>query len=672
MIDLQPPKDLVRWKPARLMKACVLVLVIASIAADTPATAVKKVREGLQHFRDSKFSEAETSFTEAEEIAPENAIILFDKACAAKAGGDAEQARGLFRSASLAKDASLAIKAHYNLGCLEADQARAQLGEDPAAVEGEDREACLETLRTSIRHYRDVLDLDTGHADARHNLELIRLYIKHLQSQWAERDKQKDRQEKDLLQFLKMIEQRQAEIRSVTKALSGEEGSVFLRQAAMKTAESLRTLQEEIEPLKQKITQQIQAAQQGAAGPQQAATAAPNEELQQAEQMLHQAADTIGTKLIEAASKLEATEFAAATEVQTEGLTSTNQLYMTIAPYQDVLQRAISQQQALAPQPPADEPLESGEALEPDSGNGTDSAADSEGESQATDDAEVDAEQPSAANVSVDTDPEQTIEDQSRVTEWSTVLSMKAESELPQVQQQLDGLRQSMPQEDEDGEDEGGEDGTESEQATAGNAVEADEDIKIRIAPNLKPSNVAPGGAADEELSEEERAAAAQQQQLKQQLKQLEGLVESMQLAIEKSPTAAQHSSSAVTALKASDLPVAGEEQLEALKILKEIAEPLKSDEQDNQPQQNDDQQDQQDQDQDKKEQQDQNKDQEQQDQQKPEPKPEDKEQQQKQSDRERAESMLRQASERERKHREDLKKLRALINKGTKVDRDW
>lgn len=640
-----------RLAPAnfRLMKACVFALVVASIAADTPATAVKKVREGLQQFRDKKFSDAESSFTEAEQIAPENAIILFDKACAAMAGGDLEQARGLFRSASLSKDPQLTVKAHYNLGCLEADDAQAKLGEDPAAVEGDAREECVETLRTSIRHYRDVLRLEPEHPDARHNLELIRLYIKHLQSQWAERDKQKDRQEKDLLQFLKMIEDRQTQIRSVTKALSGEDGSAYLRQAAMESADSLRTLQEEIEPLKQKITEQIQAAQQGG-GPQQGSPAAPSEELQQAEQMLHQAADMIGERLIEAASQLETTEFTSAVVTQTDGLNNTNQLYMTIAPYQDVLQRALKQQQTLAPDAPEDDAAENGEAVEVETTE--DIAANVRDDTQLEDDAVV--------TPPVDVDPEETIEDQTRVTEWSTVLSMKAEAELPQVQQQLDGLRQSMPPAED------GESATETE--------EPEEEIRINIDPTLQPPAKTPGATIDDELSDEEKAAQAQQQQLEQQLKQLEGMVESMQLAIEKGPSAAEHSTAAVSALAESSLPAAGEEQLETLKILKEIAAPLKSDQQDDQ-QQNEDQQDQGDQDQENKDQQkdkdgQDNKDQQQQ--QKPEPKEEDKQQQQKQSDRQRAESMLRQASERERKHREDQKKLRALIMQGTKVERDW
>ncbi|HIK95815.1 MAG TPA: hypothetical protein EYG03_28040, partial [Planctomycetes bacterium] len=69
----------------RLPYMSVLALLLLSVltGADTPDAAVSKVRDGIQQFRNSEFSEAEKSFSEASEIAPENATILFDEACAA-------------------------------------------------------------------------------------------------------------------------------------------------------------------------------------------------------------------------------------------------------------------------------------------------------------------------------------------------------------------------------------------------------------------------------------------------------------------------------------------------------------------------------------------------------------------------------------------------------------
>ena len=54
-------------------------------------------------------------------------------------------------------------------------------------------------LVEAIGHYRDCLRLDAGHADARFNLETLRLWIKHMEALWAERDRQQKRDETDLL-----------------------------------------------------------------------------------------------------------------------------------------------------------------------------------------------------------------------------------------------------------------------------------------------------------------------------------------------------------------------------------------------------------------------------------------------------------------------------------------
>ena len=678
-----------KWSPrdqlSMVIRKALLLLVVVPclLAADspvdssgTPADAVKKVQEGLQHFRNSEFSSAETAFAEASEISPENSIILFDEACAALAGNDPDQARGLFRKAALAKDASLAVKAHYNLGCLEADQARAKLGEQPEAVEGELREECINLLLTSIRSYRDVLKLETTHKDARHNIELIRLYIKHLQSQWAERDKQKARDEKDLLQFLKMIEDRQVEIRGVTKALGQGQDSAYLRQAAMQTAESLRSLQEEIEPLKQKITEQLQGS---TGGPPQGQGQVSNggqvdPQQQQAEQLLHQMADQIGTRLLDAAGELDDKQFSAAWNIQTEGLDQTNQLYMAVAPYQNVLQRAISEQQTLIPQ--QDSAAEEPASSEQESSGEKTSAESMPGAASGSQDVDPQtAATPSGSTPSADSDSDivvsgspkdfvQLAETQSRITDFSDVLSLKAESELPQVEQQLEALRQSMPEQDSARNTEPANDPTEDD-LQAGKQEDAPE------------------------LTEEQKAAMAQQQQMQQQLKQLNGLAESMKLAMELAPQAARHSQTASESLVAEDLDAALPEQTETQRILKKIAEPLVNDDQNNQDQQQDqdDQKDEQenkdDQQQDKEgeqkkdEPQDGAKDQQKQDEQKPQDqKPEDqqkqKQQEEQQSKQEQAESTLRKAREREREHREKQRELRALIQQGIKVERDW
>ena len=671
-------------KVGRIRMFVLLSLSFLLIAADSPGDASKKVNEGLQLFRNNQFSEAETAFAEAGEISPENSIILFDEACAALAGNDAEQARGLFRKASLAKDAALAVKAHYNLGCLEADQARLKLGEDPAAAEGETREESINMLLTSIRSYRDVLRLETAHKDARHNIELIRLYIKHLQSQWAERDKQKARDEKDLLQFLQMIEDRQTQLRTTTKALSDEQDTAYLRQAVMETSESLRTLYEEIEPLKQKISQQIQQPDAASAGgpPQpggnQPGSTQPDAQagqMQQAEQLLHQMADQIGERMLQAATELDSKKMDAAVSVETEGLDQTNQLYMAIAPYQEVLQRAISEQSKLLPNEQAVVD-ETDAAKQPPAEADTTEAAVAD---NAVDDTDTDTVAPAKDFV-------QLAENQSRITDWSDVLSLKAESELPAAEQQLEALKQSLPPSEEVPAKEISEAKGEPDAAPDSNIdTNADHSLPEKSATDA----IEESSQEQPELTDEQKAAKAQQEQVQKQVAQLTGLVESMRMAIDLAPQAATHSDNASKNLAAKDSDSAMPEQKEADRILKEIAEPLVSEnqdnQQDNQEQQQNEDQDNKDQNQDDqkdgdKEQQKRDEQNKQQEQDKP---PDDKQQQQKeqqeqkdqqqqQTQQEQAESTLRKAREREREHLEKQKQIRALLQRGIKVDRDW
>jgi|GEM_PF-1010699 len=620
------------------------LLPLLFVAADTPGDAVQKVREGLQHFRNSEFSAAETAFAKAGEIAPENSVILYDEACAALAGNDAEQARSLFRKASLAKDVELAVKAHYNLGCLEADQARSKLGDDPTAAEGELREESINQLLTSIRSYRDVLELEQTHTDARHNIELIRLYIKHLQSQWAERDKQKARQEQNLLQFLKMIEDRQMQIRSVTKVLSQGQDSAHLRQAVMETAESLRTLQEEVAPLKQKLSEQIQQGS-GVAAAQNAQPNPQDEQRQQAEQLLHQMADQIGERMLTSATLLEEKNMKSAVTAETEGLDQTNQLYMALAPYQNILQRAISEQQSVLPPESASEEVKTGpDATAEDAiKNTTNDDNTTSGDTTSGDITEDTNSNVAEPNNSVPKDFVQLLETQSRITGWSDILSLKAESELPQAEQQLESLKQSMPEETPDKTE----------------PVKTDEEHSA-IDPVQKDS-AAQGTPV---LSEQKQAAKDQQDQMRQQLDQLTGMVESMKRAIELAPQAAQHSAAATGSLIKEDAVEAEPEQQETLRLLKEIAEPLVNEDQQDQDQDQDKNNEDQKQDDKKDGDEDQQKKDESQDQ-----KPEDEQQQSKQ---EQAESTLRKAREREREYRDKQREIRGLLQRGIKVDRDW
>jgi len=632
----------------RLPYMSVLALLLLSVltGADTPDAAVSKVRDGIQQFRNSEFSEAEKSFSEASEIAPENATILFDEACAALAAKDNDQARELFSKAALAEHSTVSVKVHYNLGCLEADAAREKLGDDPAGATGDVREESIQLMLTAVRHYRDTLALDEQHTDARHNLELIRLYIKHIQSQWEERDKQKDREEKGLLQFLKMIADRETQLRTTTKSVVDEPDSVQKRQAVRETVAAQRTLQEEIEPLKQKIDEELQASQPAAGGPHPGSPAQPgslvqpgvaaqspppDDQMEQTRSLLHQLTDEVGRNMLTAAEALDSNDSAAAIVAETEALMLLHQLYMALAPYPDILQRAVERQQALlgedadvaeAREAAANEPEEQAATVSAEGAVEQNDGADPDDKATGDDTDDTSSDAPLAAP-----DFEDLGEGQSRITDFSRMLALKAEAELPQVQQQLEELRQSAPPEPAEVEDE-------------------------------------------EKLSEEGAAVEAQQHQLQQQLKQVEGLAKSMELAVQLAPEVEQHSQAAVDRFSQRQLAVS--EQQETHRILKQIAEPLVDQDQQNQDDQNQDDGDQDQQQNEDGDQGEQNQEQQESEQQEKDEQQPDSEQQDAQSKQDKAESILRQARERERQHKDLQKQLRAILGQRIKVDRDW
>ena len=216
------------------------------------------MRAGIRHFTDGDFAAAVKAFTEADVAEPENPTIALDRACALAASGEIDQAKELFQQAALASDTDLAARSHYNLGCLSAEQGRAALGDDPLAATSEQRQEGLSLLLAAVGHYRDCLRLDASHSDGRHNLELIRLFIKHIQAQWEQQDREKAREEMGLLEFLAMIEQRQTALRSMVQVLKEERDSPQRRQSTAEAATSQSELRDEIEPLKEKIAAELQ------------------------------------------------------------------------------------------------------------------------------------------------------------------------------------------------------------------------------------------------------------------------------------------------------------------------------------------------------------------------------------------------------------------------------
>jgi hypothetical protein len=314
--------------------------------------AAEKVRQGIAHFRAGEYQKAVRAFQEADVALPENPRIAFDQACALAARGDAEKAADLLIKAALARNRPLAARSHYNLGGLAAQKAQAVFGEKPREAPPEVRDEGMALLAEAVGHYRDCLALDENHADARHNLEVIRLWIKHMQAVWQQRDRQKERDELGLLEFLLLIESRQRELRLAAQAIAGEADSPRRRQALVTLEDSQRTLADEIEPLKEKIREVLKpdpgAGQPGPAGAgAQGALSLSPEEAEKAIELLSGLANDARRAMSTAADLLHGGSVAEAVDSQTEAVEGLNQLYVAVVPFASLLQRAIAAQEGL-------------------------------------------------------------------------------------------------------------------------------------------------------------------------------------------------------------------------------------------------------------------------------------------------------------------------------------
>ncbi|MBN2476268.1 MAG: hypothetical protein JXB62_16770 [Pirellulales bacterium] len=543
--------------------------------------AAEKVKQGIAHYAAGDFAAADKAFREADVARPEDPRIAYDRACSLAAAGETDKAVELFLEASLSPDRALAVRCHYNLGCLTAAEARKRFGDNAEAASAETRQQGLALLTQAVGHYRECLKLEEDHADARHNLEVIRLWIKHMQALWKQRDQQKQRNEMSLLEFLQMIETRQRVLRAASKALTDAPDSPHQRQGLKGAASSQRELAEEIEPLKTKIHDELKPPESrpGAgppvAGPPVAGPPPPpsGPDAVKAFEILSGLADEAGAAMLSAADSLDEASAADAVPSQAQAVENLDQIYMAVAPFPNMVQRALGVQKDLVDRSAA--------LVESPEGQGNRKPQDPEEQAGETDFGEL-------------------AWTQRFVARWSEILPAKARQ----------GLK----------------------------SLESAE----TAAPGPPPRDDTQQPTADPE--------AAKQRS--------EGMKRSMQKAIELAPRVQTLATEAADSLGRQEPDHALPKQEEALKLLKEIADPLPK--QDQQQQQCDQPQNQQ------------------QDQQK-QPSDGDRQQQQEQQaqqppdlSKQQAEAVLRKARQRQQERREIDKRLRSYLYRPGEVEKDW
>ena len=300
----------------------------------------RKVAEGIRLFANGDHAAAERAFAEADVLLPENARIAYDRACALEAQGDLDRAVDLYTRAALSRETAVAAAARYNLGTLNVKRAMGVFGESPEAAPPEVREEGLGHLGRAVRHFRDCLDVDTDHQNARHNLEGIRIWIKHMTALWEEADRQKKRDELDVLKFLEMIQETQLQIREGVRQIAGQPDSPRRREAVGVAESDQRKLQEEIEYLKEKITE-VLAPPQPPQGQTPAQPQPDQEQIDKALTMLKGWADESAAKMTDAADSLAGGIPESAPLAQIEAVERLDRVYGALVPFPMILEKSI-------------------------------------------------------------------------------------------------------------------------------------------------------------------------------------------------------------------------------------------------------------------------------------------------------------------------------------------
>jgi Ca-activated chloride channel homolog len=355
--------------PSSLSKAASILLFASavinwasniSLAEDTesktnPSSNLKPsavVREGLKLYSQEKYDEAQQKFSSAVDQLDEDnsqaiAIAAFDSACAFHRKGEFEKARENYLRAGLSQDRVLATTSHFNLGNLSAEQARTAAGEKPELLAAEKRQGVLDQLKLAVDAYRHCLELQPHHSPSRRNLELVRLWIKYYSDKWREFDRQKRRDESNLLVFLEYLIATQEGLKESVEALPNRLPSDLF--AELKLAQD--ELIEEIPTLREKLATELKPQSEE---PKQVPNTASNPNssdqkgLEEGIRMLQSWADAAGGHMSNSSKNLALRVPDESIKSQQAAVDELDKIWDAIIPFHPLLAKELAEQTTIA------------------------------------------------------------------------------------------------------------------------------------------------------------------------------------------------------------------------------------------------------------------------------------------------------------------------------------
>ncbi len=380
-----------------------------------------------------KFAAARDEFDKAD--AAKAAIAAFDEACASHRNGDVDRAREWYLKAGLAHDRRLAAAAHFNLGTLAAEEARRLAGEHPENVPADKRQAILDQLKGAVASFRHSLELQPDNARARRDIELVRQWIKYYTGKWYEHDRQKRRQETNLVAFLEFLIETQKALRESVKSLPATAPTDAFAELKRLQDE----LHDEIGPLKEKIKTDLQPKEPaGGNAPQ-----ATSQELEQGIAMLQGWADDGGEKMSSAERKLASRQATSAAADQQSAIDELEKIWDAVIPFSALLARDLADQTQIAR---TLEPAAASDSKREEDKPADETSTDSDDtKSAAPDESSRDVHQ-ALSSESEDLFP--LAEQQERTSRRTQLLKLKAEAELERLEKSPPSAATQPPEDD--------------------------------------------------------------------------------------------------------------------------------------------------------------------------------------------------------------------------------
>lgn len=326
--------------------AAVLGFTLSSLGAFSCSfanDATASMKQGLRQYEQSDFEKASELFAKAGDSLREaksdaQHMAYFDQACAEQRLGNKNKAMDLYLQAAMARDRVLAAKAKFNLARLHVDAAQELWGDGTTVVEKkEDREKIVDEARQAIAAYRSSMDLDPDATAARRNIEIVRQWLKVVTDQWSEYDRNKRRNEADLLQFLDYMQGVQRELQTASAALK----DLFQldRHAELKLLQD--SLLDEFPFLNEKIQEALTPNEED---PKVSASEDEKRELKKVVDLMLGWSDTARDHMKVSSKSLGKFKASESLESQQKSLDELDKIWNAVAPIDATLQRALAEQ----------------------------------------------------------------------------------------------------------------------------------------------------------------------------------------------------------------------------------------------------------------------------------------------------------------------------------------